>query len=65
VIHHGLHLFLSIITFGLWLVSWVSISIIHQLRPWRCPQCGWHKPLTRAQMSNRAPVAAGSKVRAD
>jgi hypothetical protein len=40
-IHHGLHLILSIITVGLWLVSWISIAIVHKLRPWRCLHCGW------------------------
>jgi len=44
-IHHGVHLFLSIITVGLWLVSWISIVIGHKLRPWRCQQCGWRTPL--------------------
>lgn len=48
-IHHGIHFFLTIITFGLWLVSWASIALYHRLRPWRCPQCGWYKPLPRAQ----------------
>lgn len=44
-LHHGLHFFLSIITFGLWLVSWASIYIGHRFRPWRCQQCGWHRPM--------------------
>jgi hypothetical protein len=48
-IHHGVHLFLSIITVGLWLVSWISIVIGHKLRPWRCLQCGWHTPLFGAR----------------
>jgi predicted RNA-binding Zn-ribbon protein involved in translation (DUF1610 family) len=44
-IHHGVHLLLSILTLGLWLVSWLAILIGHRLRPWYCPQCGWHTPL--------------------
>jgi len=48
-IHHGVHLFLTIVTCGLWLVSWVSIFIGHQIRPWRCVQCGWHKPLFKTR----------------
>lgn len=47
-IHHGVHLFLAVITLGIWLVSWASIYFYHQLRPWRCQQCGWNKPLPRS-----------------
>jgi len=46
-INHGVHLFLTIITLGLWLVSWVAITLGNLLRPWRCQQCGWYKPLVR------------------
>jgi len=45
-IHHGVHFFLSIVTVGIWLVSWISIYIGHRLRPWRCRQCGWRTPLS-------------------
>ena len=55
-IHHGVHLFLTILTLGLWLVSWVAISIGHQIRPWRCQQCGWYKPLLKP----RERATAGS-----
>jgi len=54
------HLFLTIVTGGLWLVSWASIFLGHQLRPWRCQQCGWHKPLLRARETATAtPDARG------
>ena len=43
-VNHGFHLFLSVITFGLWLVSWVAVCIGRTMRPWRCEHCGWHKP---------------------
>jgi hypothetical protein len=43
-LHHGVHFLLSVLTCGLWLVSWVSIYIGHRFRPWRCVQCGWPKP---------------------
>jgi len=42
--HHGVHLFFSILTLGLWAVSWFSIYLGHRYRPWRCEHCGWHKP---------------------
>jgi len=44
-IHHGLHLFLTVVTFGLWAVSWLSIYIGCRIRPWRCVQCNWHRPI--------------------
>jgi hypothetical protein len=44
-IHHRFHLFLSIITAGLWLVSWVAVVIIHRLRPWHCSHCGCSRPV--------------------
>jgi RNase P subunit RPR2 len=50
-LHHGVHFFLSVITGGLWLVSWLSIYIGHRFRPWRCLQCGWHKPLFADSLS--------------
>ena len=50
-ITHWLHLALSILTFGLWLVSWAALCIGKVLRPWRCEHCGWHKP----EFRNRPP----------
>jgi rubredoxin len=43
-VHHGVHFLLSIVTLGLWTVSWISIVIGHRLHPWRCLQCGWRRP---------------------
>jgi len=48
-IHHGVHFFLTILTLGLWLVSWVAVYVGHQFRPWRCQQCGWYKPLFKSR----------------
>jgi len=42
--HHGVHLIFSILTLGLWAVSWFSIYLGQRFRPWRCEHCGWHKP---------------------
>jgi hypothetical protein len=42
--HHRVHLLFSVLTFGLWAVSWLSIYLGHLYRPWRCEHCGWHKP---------------------
>ena len=37
--NHLLHLFLSIITAGLWIIMWIIISI-GSTGGWRCTQCG-------------------------
>jgi hypothetical protein len=36
-INHILHLLLSIITFGLWLIVWLGISV--RVGGWRCEKC--------------------------
>ncbi len=36
--NHILHLLLSIITFGLWIIIWVLVSI--KIGGWRCSKCG-------------------------
>jgi hypothetical protein len=43
-INHLLHFTLSILTAGLWLISWVAICIGRVVRPWRCEHCAWHSP---------------------
>jgi hypothetical protein len=57
-IHHGVHLFLTVVTGGLWLVSWLSIFFCHQLRPWRCQQCGRYGPLPRSRETADIPPTA-------
>jgi len=36
--NHILHLLLSLVTCGLWLLVWWSMS--SEKKPWRCSQCG-------------------------
>ena len=36
--NHVLHLLLTIITAGIWLIVWILVSI--QIGGWRCSQCG-------------------------
>ena len=43
-INHPVHAFLSVITGGLWLISWAAICVGKIRYPWRCEHCGWHKP---------------------
>lgn len=37
-INHVLHLLLSLVTFGLWAIIWIGISI--RVGGWRCDTCG-------------------------
>lgn len=55
--HHGVHLLFSILTLGLWAVSWLSIYLGQHFRPWRCEHCRWHKPEFRAGQEKDGPKA--------
>jgi hypothetical protein len=39
-INHVLHLILSIVTFGLWLVVWAILGLVNSAKPVRCVHCG-------------------------
>lgn len=57
--NHILHLLLSIVTGGLWLVVWILVALTP--RAWRCTQCGatnlrWNAPKTREATSNTMPL---------
>jgi rubredoxin len=53
-INHPLHLALSVLTLGLWLISWLALWLGTFMRPWRCEHCGWHNP-----NFSRNPESAG------
>ena len=55
-INHWFHFFLSVVTLGAWLVSWVAICVGNLLRPWRCEHCGWHKPEFRMHHDVAEPL---------
>ncbi len=38
-VNHVLHLVLGILTGGLWLVSWLALTIGHYYEPWTCNSC--------------------------
>jgi hypothetical protein len=44
-VNHPLHLLLTILTGGLWLISWIALAIGRLRYPWRCEHCGWHSPV--------------------
>lgn len=52
-VSHWKHLVLSILTCGLWLISWIALSIGLIIRPWRCEHCGWFKPQFRDRREKR------------
>ena len=37
---HGVHIFLTVITFGLWLGWWVLAGIFALGKGWTCSKCG-------------------------
>jgi len=45
---HGLHLLITVLTFGFWL--WVWLAVILLPKPWRCSHCG---SMTRVARSVR------------
>jgi len=47
---HLRHLMSTLLTGGLWSFVWLAVSIERALRPWRCEQCGWHKPEFRTSL---------------
>jgi len=43
-INHPLHLAVTVVTGGLWSVSWLALCIGKLRHPWRCEHCGCHSP---------------------
>jgi hypothetical protein len=38
--NHRFHAALTILTVGLWGVSWLALAIWHRFWPWQCKNCG-------------------------
>jgi len=38
--NHGIHLALTLLSAGVWGIAWISASIKHARKPWRCSFCG-------------------------
>jgi len=51
-VRHPLHFFATLLSVGLWLVPWLAICFGGVLRPWRCKNCGWHKPEFRVPLED-------------
>ncbi len=43
-VNHTFHLVMTMLTLGLWSISWVSAIIGRRITPWRCKHCGSHAP---------------------
>jgi len=39
-----LHICLTVLTLGVWVVCLLSSGIKRAIWPWRCEHCGWHQP---------------------
>jgi hypothetical protein len=37
-VNHILHLILTLLTFGIWLIVWIGVSV--KIGGWKCPICG-------------------------
>lgn len=61
-LQHRWHLILTLLTGGLWAVSWISAIIYARILPWRCPRCDWTLPRAVA-LTARAPRAHSTRPR--
>lgn len=56
--NHILHLLLTLVTFGLWLIVW--LIVLTKPEPWLCPHCGsatLAKPPKGYQPPRRATIS--------
>jgi hypothetical protein len=42
--NHWFHAGFTVLTLGLWGISWLAIFIGRKVWPWRCKQCNWNDP---------------------
>jgi type VI protein secretion system component VasK len=47
---HVRHVLATLLTGGVWLFVWLAVCIERSMRPWRCKECGWHKPEFRVPL---------------
>ena len=48
-VEHRMHLAFSLLSLGLWTISWLAIVIYSRLYPWRCTECDFRQQLTEAE----------------
>ena len=39
-----MHAIFTVLTLGLWGISWAALTIGQRIQPWRCDKCGWNEP---------------------
>lgn len=61
-VNHPLHLALSVITLGLWAVSWLSLCIGRRFQPWRCCECGDAQTFRKAARSQKKKKTETQRV---
>lgn len=44
-VNHLLHLILTFVTVGCWLLVWLTLVVLNWLKPYRCQSCGGAKLL--------------------
>ena len=65
--NHILHLLLSIVTAGVWIIVWVILAILHSNKP-QCTICGHNKGLindTIAEIKNTDRIVKPNKLEED
>ena len=53
-VNHWLHAQLTVLTLGLWGISWAALAIGQRLRPLHCNQCGWNEPDLTKKIKSRS-----------
>lgn len=43
-VNHAFHAVMTVLTCGLWLISWAAVWIGYRFVPWRCKHCGCSAP---------------------
>ena len=59
-VNHKMHALFTVLTAGLWGISWIALIIGQRLHPWRCNQCGWNEPDLTRQLRSRSKKAGTS-----
>jgi len=60
VVQHGTHLVLTVVSFGLWGVCWLALSIKSFTAPWQCRKCR-----IIAELNDSGPLISARKVAPD
>ena len=60
---HLFHAVMTVLTVGLWAISWIALIIGHRVWPWRCKHCGCNDPdLTKRRARTDSEKPTGIKA---